>query len=282
MSNAIDSAPANVPSDSRWLDATRGLAFGSLLIAGVTVAMQAGVQDLIVLVPTAPLWLPFLWMFVQLMGKTTKNQKRGLALAVALGPYALVFSSFFAATSGTYAWRAGFAIYAVLHLLLVVSAVKTYYAMNREPGDWGVLSNRLVGGFFIFVVAAILIPHMVPSRVAGNEGSTIGAVHSINTAQSAYAEKHLNKGFAATLSELGQGPGAGFIDQQLASGRKMHYKFAMIAGPADSRGRTTKYSVVARPERFGNDGLRSFFTDESRVIRFTAEDRPPTVLDPSL
>ena len=132
------------------------------------------------------------------------------------------------------------------------------------------------------LVAAVLIPHMLPRRVALDEASAVGAIRSINTAQSAYAEKHLDKGFAATLSELGQGPGAGFIDQELASGRKMHYTFAMIAGPADSRGRITKYTVVALPERFGNDGWRCFFTDESRIIRFTAEDRPPTVLDPAL
>ena len=112
MSNPIDSGPTNVPSDSRWLEATRALAFGSLSIAAVTVATHADAQDLIALVPTAPLWLPFLWMLIRLIGRTTKSQKRGLALAVALGPYPLIFSSFFAATSDTYTRRAGFAIYA--------------------------------------------------------------------------------------------------------------------------------------------------------------------------
>jgi len=280
MSNTIDSPPAEVPSNSRWLNATRSFAFASLIIAAVPVAMHADAEDLIALVPTAPLWLPFLWMLIRLMENTTTSQKRGLALAVALGPYPLIFSSFFAAESETYTWRARFTIYAVLHLLLVVSATKTYYSMTREASDRGMLSSRLVGGFFVFIFAAILIPHMMPpSRPARDESAAVAALRSINRAQSAYAEKHLEKGFASALPELGQGSGADVIDQDVSSGRKTHYTFAMTAGPADSEGRITKYTVVARPEKFGKDGWRCFFIDESGIIRYTVEDRPPTVLD---
>jgi hypothetical protein len=281
MSNAVDPSSTNVPSNSRWLNATRGIASASLIIAAVTVAMHADAQDLVALVPTAPLWLSFLWMLVRLMGKTIASQKRGLALAVALGPYPLIFSSLVAASDNTNTWRAGFAIYAALHLLLLMSAVKTYYSMKPEPGDNRMLASRLIGGFFYLalVIAAILIPHMMVSRVAGDEASAVAAMRSINRAQAAYADKHANKGFASTLSELGQGSGADVIDQDLAVGRKMHYTFAMTAGPADLHGRITMYSIVARPERFGKDGVRSFFNDESRVIRYTAEDRPPTILD---
>jgi hypothetical protein len=285
MSNTINSAPMDFPGDPRWLNATRGLASSSLIIAAVTVATHADAEDLIALVPTTPLWLPFLWVLIRLMGKTADSQKKGLALAVALGPYPLIFSSFFAATPDFTAniWRVGFATYALLHLLLLVSAVKTYYSMKREPGDHRMLASRLTGGFFVFIFAAILIPHMMPpSRVAIDEASAVTAMRSINKGQSAYAEKHHDKGFAAALSELRQRPGVDSINQELANGRKMHYTFAMIAGPADSRGQITKYTVVARPEKFGKDGWRCFFTDESGVIRYTTEDRPPTVLDAPL
>jgi hypothetical protein len=282
MSNAIDAAPTRVPNNSRWLNSTRSFAFASLITAAVTAAVHADAEDLIAVVPTAPLWLPFLWMLVRLMGKTTASQKRGLALAVALGPYPLIFSSLVAASDNPNAWRAGFAIYGVLHLLLVMSAVKTYYSMNREPSDWGILAGRLVLGFFALVVAAVLFPHMVVSRVARDEASAVGAMRTINRAQAAYADKHADKGFATTLSELGQGSGADVIDQQLATGRKMHYTFAMTASSADSHGRITNYTLVARPERFGNDGWRCFFTDESQIIHVTADDRPPTALDPAL
>jgi hypothetical protein len=104
-------------------------------------------------------------------------------------------------------------------------------------------------------------------------------VLAVNRVQSTSAEKHPDQGFAATLSELGQGSSADIIDQQLASGRKVQYTFAIIVGPADFRGRITTYTMVARPKRLGRDGVRSFFADESGVIRATGEDRPPTVLD---
>jgi hypothetical protein len=166
-----------------------------------------------------------------------------------------------------------------LNLLLVLSAVKTYYSLKRHPADWRTLTSRLIAGFFVLVVAAILTPHMMRSRAAMDEAFAVSAMRSINGEQSAYAERHHDKGFAASLSELGEGSGANVIHQELASSRKMHYTFAMSAGPADSDGRITKYTVVARPEKFGKDGWRCFFTDESGVIRYTTEDRPPTILD---
>jgi hypothetical protein len=62
-------------------------------------------------------------------------------------------------------------------------------------------------------------------------------VLAVNRVQSTSDEKHPDQGFAATLSELGQGSSADIIDQQLASGRKVQYTFAIIVGPADFRGR---------------------------------------------
>ena len=95
-----------------------------------------------------------------------------------------------------------------------------------------------------------------------------------------YAEQH--QGFAASLIELGPPPGAGLIDAVLATGRKSRYIIRMIAAPRDLHGRITKYIVVARPERFGKHGARSFLTDESGDFHVTSEDRVPTPRDPSL
>jgi hypothetical protein len=40
-----------------------------------------------------------------------------------------------------------------------------------------------------------------------------------------------------------------------------------------------KYVITARPLHFGEEGSRSFFTDESGVIRSKTEDRDPTSED---
>jgi type II secretory pathway pseudopilin PulG len=292
MSNPTAQVQPDAWGGSGWLRVMRGLASGSLIIFVIAAVVAAMIDDpaeraknLVVLLTTAPFWLPYLWIFIRLKGKTARGQKKGLALGVAFGSCTLILACVLAATSDGWLWRAGFAIYALLQFLLVLSAAKSYYAMDREPGDRWVLVSRLAvvsGGFFILIVAGITIPCMVRSQVAANEASTVAAVRTINTAQSDYAKKHPEKGFAATFSELRATRNDDIIDQRLASGKKAHYTFVIVAGPADSRGRITKYSVIARPERFGKDGRRCFFTDESGVIRFTSEDRPPTVLDAAL
>ena len=67
----------------------------------------------------------------------------------------------------------------------------------------------------------------------------------------------------------------------LASRRKDGYVFFVIADG-------DKFSVEAIPRDYGEPGTRtgtgtrSFFTDETGVIRYTSEDRPPTADDPPL
>lgn len=113
--------------------------------------------------------------------------------------------------------------------------------------------------------------------MSANESSAISAMRTIRTAQSSYAEKSSQKGFAAELSELGPG-GANLIGQDLAKGSRFGYSFRLIVGPPDASGRG-QYILLARPITFGQSGKRSFFTDDSGTIRFTAEDRDPTAQD---
>ena len=56
----------------------------------------------------------------------------------------------------------------------------------------------------------------------------------------------------------------------------------MLAAPPDSGGRIKKYTLIGRPQHFGKDETRSFFTDESGALHFTAENRAPTAQDPVL
>ena len=45
------------------------------------------------------------------------------------------------------------------------------------------------------------------------------------------------------------------------------------------RGKLAGYVVTARPESYSVDGVRSFYTDESGVIRATPEERAPSSAD---
>jgi hypothetical protein len=56
----------------------------------------------------------------------------------------------------------------------------------------------------------------------------------------------------------------------------------MSAAPPDPAGRIKAYTLIARPQHFGKDETRSFFTDESGALRATPENRVPTIQDPVL
>ncbi|MGB8525130.1 MAG: hypothetical protein WCD43_19360 [Candidatus Acidiferrales bacterium] len=48
----------------------------------------------------------------------------------------------------------------------------------------------------------------------------------------------------------------------------------------DASGKIVHFGVSLRPKTFGEDGVRSYFMDESGVIHATSEDRPATSADP--
>jgi type IV pilus assembly protein PilA len=147
------------------------------------------------------------------------------------------------------------------------------------------------GVFFIpvvLIVAAIAIPNLLRARMAANEASAVGALRTINTATITYAATY-NNGFApdlATLAGAASGPAncdrAQLIDPTLASGQRHGYVFQYNLQVLDLRdGRSlvspprpgcatpgsSAYEVTADPAVRGETGFRSFFTNETGVIR---------------
>ncbi len=104
-----------------------------------------------------------------------------------------------------------------------------------------------------------------------NEASAISSVKNIVTAQLDYSEGS-GRGYAMTLVDLGS---RGLIDSTLESGVKDGYVFSM-----GSFGNV--FTVGARPMIYASTGTRSFFSDESGVIRYTREERPATAEDKPL
>lgn len=118
-------------------------------------------------------------------------------------------------------------------------------------------------------------------RVQAEEESCISNLRTINVAQGTYWGGDAKKGFARGLKQLGP-KGAGLIEPVLASGKKNDYRFRLMPEPADSSRPVTHYVVVARPVKRLAKGQRSFYTDESGVIRFTSENRAAKVDDPPI
>ncbi len=120
-----------------------------------------------------------------------------------------------------------------------------------------------------------------------NESNLIESLRTINRANASYYEK-CGHSFAAKLSDLGPPEAgkpadchaAGLIEASLAWGTKQGYKITYIATPKNSAGEIDRYVVRAEAVIRRLAGQRSFYTDESGVIRSrakgvaTVEDEP--------
>ena len=149
----------------------------------------------------------------------------------------------------------------------IILSVKAMGRVSREPWRYGgrgmaiaglVLSiTSLTSTFGIGVVAAIAIPNLMASYRAANEGS---AIHSLRTISQAEATFQSNFGHYGTLEEL---YASGLIDLKLGSGAKNGYAFKVTLDNESP----VSFEVTGVPETYGKTGIRSFYIDETFVIR---------------
>jgi prepilin-type N-terminal cleavage/methylation domain-containing protein len=119
----------------------------------------------------------------------------------------------------------------------------------------------------ILIIAAIAMPKLNRARMYSQEMAAIRTITTIHTAQAQYFSQYGR--FAANLAELGP-PASGsavataaasdLIPGDLALGDKSGYKFVLTATP-------TGYTVNANPGVYNVNGSRTFFSDQSLVIR---------------
>jgi hypothetical protein len=150
--------------------------------------------------------------------------------------------------------------------------------MSVEEGVWRITEIRGPYGQKV-ILDKEFAERFVHARLNSNESSAAGNIRTLNTSLVTYASTYPDIGFATSLGALGGEGGspnhAGLIDAVLASGEKSGYRFSL-------RGESNEYEIVARPIRFGETGTKSFFTDQSGVIRFTEENRAATASDQPL
>jgi hypothetical protein len=168
-------------------------------------------------------------------------------------------------------------------------------AAGRLTGQ-GIAIAGLVLGYlgvafipFVLIIAAIAIPNLIRARLAANEASAAASLRTINDAEISYLSMYDN-GYSPALETLG-GDSAGvadcnhakLIDTRLAAGMKSGYRFSYapvfdnyqaqsrVSPDAAAKGCITpgvsKYIVHADPVVRGNTGQKSFFTDQTGVIR---------------
>ncbi len=117
----------------------------------------------------------------------------------------------------------------------------------------------------ILVIASIAIPKINQQRMVAHEMAAIRTLTTIHTAQTQYFSQFGK--YAQSLLELGppssgqSGPSAAdLIGNDLAGGSKSGFNFTVQSTP-------TGYTIVAVPVAFNNTGRRTFYTDQTLVIR---------------
>ena len=127
------------------------------------------------------------------------------------------------------------------------------------------LIELLIVVAIILIIAAIAIPNLLRSKMAANEASAVGSLHTINTAAVAYNGTYGQ--YPTNLSNLQtngavSSTAADLIDSVLGGGTRGGYVFTYTAN-----GSNTAYSILASPQIVNVTGQSYFFTDQSFVIR---------------
>lgn len=312
MADSSEPTSAAPAPDPRRMQELRRLALLSILLLGPSLAFPA-FSPLPALV--WPFWLPYLMLW----RRSPEGQKRALGWAVVAGVAAFSLSTATLLLAGTPpivkdplviydpAPQAGDYVALFASLLFVPtqaamawSAIKTFNAARRQPGEKLRVGLPVACVFpvWFFFLTLLLLPNPDSGmRVEKNEASATSTLRTLNTAQATYAASY-EAGFTSTLTKLGaptigqpDASHADLVDPVLsgrASGgtaisfRKGGYRFVYTAGAPDADGRIRTYVITARPERYQVSGVRSFFTDQTDVIRATSEDRGATARDPAL
>ncbi len=142
------------------------------------------------------------------------------------------------------------------------------------------LIELLIVVAIVLIIAAIAVPKLDKARMHTQEMAAIQQIKTIHAAQAQYMSQFGR--FATKLEELGPpasgqaGPeGADLIPGDLAKGVKTGYNFIVTGGPGG-------YTVNANPQVFNSTGRRTFFSDQTLVIRENYGQEPATANSPEI
>ena len=132
----------------------------------------------------------------------------------------------------------------------------------------------------ILVILGFALPNAQKMMMASREMAAIREIQTIQTAQAQYYAQF--GAYAKVLAQLGppaNGPdgrdGPGLIPEDLAAGRHQGHQFTVTGDAAG-------YVIQVVPEKFGGTGSRTFYSDESLVIRNNFGPEPATKESPPI
>ena len=136
------------------------------------------------------------------------------------------------------------------------------------------LIELLIVVSIILILITIAVPKFTNAQKYTRETAAIQAIKAIHTAEVQYQSQYGR--YAISLTELGPPPSgasntsaADLIGSDLANGEKQGYKFTVSAVPGG-------YVVNAVPVAYNSSGSRSFYSDQSMVVRENDGPEPAT------
>jgi len=132
----------------------------------------------------------------------------------------------------------------------------------------------------ILIIITIALPKFQKAQMFARETAALAAIRTIHTVQVQYYSQYGK--YATSLTELAppasgaDGPAAaGLIDNALGSGEKGGYKFTLTANQGG-------YIINANPVSYGTSGSRTFYSDQTMVVRQNYGTEPATANSPEL
>ncbi len=215
------------------------------------------------------LFIPYV-LILLLLGGRMQRTAFGVALAIGLLWVAAALPLCTLVEGSDLVWWVSVLL---THVALAATAGPAYYQSKRSGEGAGKWSSAITYPLFlaVLVMAGLIdLDRMLNyAKRAAPSSSAIGSVRHLVTSQRVYSET-TGDGNAASLEKLYS---SNLIDSMLASGTKDGYTFILStdAGNDSFAIHATPITYDARP--------RSFYTDQTGVIRYTTEDRPATVDD---
>ena len=132
----------------------------------------------------------------------------------------------------------------------------------------------------ILIIITIAVPKYQQTQRFVKETAAIAAIQTIHKMEIQYQSQYGR--YAASLTELGP-PATGaatpasadLIGNDLAGGVNKGYKFTLVGSQGG-------YAINANPVNFGSDGSRTFYSDQSMVIRQNYGQEPATATSPEM
>ncbi|HZQ25826.1 MAG TPA: type II secretion system protein [Terriglobales bacterium] len=148
------------------------------------------------------------------------------------------------------------------------------------------LVELLITVALLVVIAALMFPRILRSRIAANEAAAISSIREINQAETSYQVTYPTLGFAAKLADLGGAKpchptpsSACLVNPQLATGEEDGYSFTALANSWSRNGIAIDYTAAAAPQIYNKSGVRVFCSMSDNVIRYLPNveksTRPP-------